>query len=70
MKKVHTADGYDFYIGKKKSKKIYNIVPEGSPPPSSEYCTIAYIEKMKGLRFPEQYRPVADTIASTTQTTN
>ena len=46
MKKVHTADGYDFYIGNDPhvdSLKLYNIVPEGSPPPSGGYYTIEYI---------------------------
>ena len=50
MKKVNTIRGYDLYVGKDESKNfkpIYNIVPKGSPPPSTGYYSAEYIAKIK-----------------------
>ena len=50
MKKVNTANGYDFYIGKDNEKNIwyYNIVPKGSPAPEGGYYSKQHIAGVKG----------------------
>jgi hypothetical protein len=58
MKKVNTANGYDFYVGKDKEKNIwyYNIVPQGSPSPAGGYYSkhhIASIKKVSAVLFNE-----------------
>lgn len=51
--------GYDFYIeaglGDRQTK--WNIVPTGSPAPEGGYFNRQYIEKIKGVRFPDRYQP-------------
>lgn len=59
MQKVHTESGYDFYLEGPcgDSQAIYNIVPEGSPAPNGGYYNRRYIEKIKGVKFPDRYQP-------------
>jgi hypothetical protein len=59
MSKVTTVDGYDFYIwvGNGDFPTLYNIVPEGSPAPGGGYPNRRFIERVKGVRFPDRYQP-------------
>jgi hypothetical protein len=62
MTKIHTENGYDFYIGiydKDNGDRctIYNIVTEGASAPSAGYFNMLYIEKVKGIKFPSRYQP-------------
>jgi hypothetical protein len=52
MKKVHTANGYDFYAGDYDGKKFYNIVPVGQSAPEGGYASKGYIEHIKHVKFP------------------
>lgn len=54
MKKVTTANGYDYYegvkeTGRRKGEMYYNLVPEGSPPPAGGYYSSNYICNIKGV---------------------
>lgn len=59
MIKVDTINGYDFYleVGSRDKQTLYNIVPEGSPAPNGGYYNRRYIEKIKGVKFPDRYQP-------------
>lgn len=59
MIKVHTESGYDFYIesGCGNTTDIFNIVPENSPAPIGGYPNRRWIEKIKGVKFPDRYQP-------------
>ena len=52
-------NGYDFYltpcIGDRPA--LYNIVPTGSPTPEGGYRSMGWIEKIRGVRFPDRYQP-------------
>ena len=52
-------NGYDFYIevGNGIVGDLYNIVPTGSEPPKGGYKARNYIEKIKGVKFPDRYQP-------------
>lgn len=62
MHKVHAEFGYDFYIGSVEEKKghpryVYNIVRKGSNAPEGGYYDMRWIEKVKGVQFPDRYQP-------------
>lgn len=62
MTKVDSFGGYDFYIGTRVTTgggrlAEYNIVPAGSAAPASGYLSRPYIEKIKGVKFPDRYQP-------------
>ncbi len=50
---IKTEDGYKFYRGtdRHNNKKVYNIVPEHAEEPKSGYYDMAYLEKVKGVKF-------------------
>ena len=48
MVKISTDGNYDFYS----DGDLFNIVPAGSPPPAGGYRRKDYIEKIKGVQFP------------------
>lgn len=61
MTKVDTLENLDFYIGTHVGRggyryMIYNIVPKGSTRPTGGYLNMKYIEKIKGVKFPERYQ--------------
>jgi len=58
MTKVDSKDGYDFYLQSNIGDQpgLYNIVPAGSPAPCGGYPNMDYIERRKGIRFPERYQ--------------
>jgi len=47
MKKVATANGYDYYAGKSKKGTCYNLVPTNEPAPAGGYYNSDYICKIK-----------------------
>ena len=47
MGKFGSFKGYDFYEGTDGNTKVYNMVPEGSEPPSGGYIHYEYITKIK-----------------------
>ena len=51
--------GYDFYLGTSvvTNEKLFNIVPAGNPAPSTGYLARNYIERVKGVNFPDRYQP-------------
>jgi hypothetical protein len=59
MIKVDTLSGYDFYIcaGVGDRQTLYNIVPQGSAAPGGGYRNRQYIERIKGVKFPDRYQP-------------
>lgn len=58
LKKVHTDDQYDFYIRVRPGKgNIWNIVPKNSPAPTAGYPNRRWIERVKGVKFPDRYQP-------------
>ena len=57
MRLVERLNGYDFYICGDSNGMLYNIVPEKSPAPASGYHNRQYIEKIKGIKFPDRYQP-------------
>lgn len=62
MTKVHNENGYDFYVGVVRTKcdghqTIYNIVPEGQTVVGGGYPNRRWIEKVKGVKFPDRYQP-------------
>lgn len=70
MRKVHQENGYLFYIGTTTIKggsfqMLYNIVPEPKTTeeklafkePESGYPNRQYIERIKGIKFPDRYQP-------------
>lgn len=59
MTKVYSDENYDFYIkcGNGDIPTIYNIVPKNSFVPTSGYVSRNYIEKVKGVKFPDRYQP-------------
>jgi hypothetical protein len=56
---VESGAEYDFYIkaGNGDVPTLWNIVPKGSPAPMGGYPNRRYIEKVKGVRFPDRYQP-------------
>lgn len=56
---VHRGATHDFYLrcALGDSEALYNIVPSGSPAPGGGYKNMRYIEKVKGVRFPDRYQP-------------
>jgi len=59
MTKVDSIGGYDFYIsaGNGDRKILYNIVKAGDPAPDGGYPNRRFIEKVKGITFPDRYQP-------------
>ena len=62
MRRIDSYSGYDFYVGNATIKggfivKVYNILPEGSIEPKSGYNNMQYIERIKGVKFPDRYQP-------------
>jgi hypothetical protein len=59
MTKVDSYGGYDFYLQSAIGDRpaLYNIVPQGSPAPTGGYLNRQYIEKIKGVKFPDRYQP-------------
>lgn len=61
MTKVETIGDYDFYIGLittgKEAQTLYNIVPKSSKEPVGGYPNRLYIERIKGIKFPNRYQP-------------
>ncbi len=59
MTKVDSINGYDFYIdaGIGDKQTMYNIVPVGSQAPAGGYYNRTYIERIKGVKFPDRYQP-------------
>lgn len=59
MKKVDSYSGYDFYIhcGDGDNPNLYNIVKTGDLPPVGGYPNRRYIERIKGIKFPDKYQP-------------
>ena len=55
MKLIDSYEGYDFYYQPKNgnSNALYNIVPDGSIAPEGGYRNMQYIEKIKGVKFPD-----------------
>lgn len=71
MTKVHEENGYLFYVGIEymengHSRTIWNIVPAPKTieekrafcDPSSGYPNRTYIERVKGVKFPDRYLPI------------
>jgi len=60
MTRVATENGYDFFIQVAKGDVpfLYNIVPHATPRPTGGYPNMAYIEGMKGVKFPGRYRRI------------
>ena len=59
MTLVERGVTHDFYIeaGKGDTPTLYNIVPAGSPAPEGGYRNRQYIERIKGVKFPDRYQP-------------
>lgn len=59
MRKVDSIGEYDFYMKSAggDANALYNIVPKGSPAPKGGYRNMQYIEKIKGVKFPDRYQP-------------
>jgi hypothetical protein len=59
MTKVDNYGGYDFYIQAARGDRpaLYNIVPQKSLAPEGGYRNRQYIEKIKGIKFPDRYQP-------------
>lgn len=59
MTRIDSHSGYDFYIasGMGDRPTLYNIVPAGSPAPEGGYRNRQYIERIKGVKFPDRYQP-------------
>lgn len=59
LTKVDSIGEYDFYLSSAIGNKnaLYNIVPKGSPAPEGGYRNMQYIEKIKGVKFPDRYQP-------------
>ena len=70
MREVHNEKGYLFYIGKERmkggcSRDLWNIIPEPKTtkeklsfkPPETGYPNRRWIEKVKGIKFPDRYQP-------------
>ena len=59
MTKVDSYGGYDFYLQTAKGDRpaLYNIVPQNSLAPEGGYRNRQYIEKIKGIKFPDRYQP-------------
>jgi hypothetical protein len=50
---------YDFYTQAKPGEQsLWNIVPTGSPAPTGGYKNRQYIERIKGVKFPDRYQPI------------
>lgn len=51
--------GYDFYIdgGCGNVQSRFNIVPTGNEIPWTGYKNRQYIEKIRGVKFPDRYQP-------------
>ena len=56
MTLVDTIGGYDFYVGRSGTRRVYNIVPHSSKAPRGGYLCMEYIEKIKGVKFPDRYQ--------------
>lgn len=56
---VETKEGYDFYIraGHGNTPTLYNIVKAKSEVPVGGYPNRRYIERIKGVKFPDRYQP-------------
>ena len=59
LTKVDSIGDYDFYLrpAAGDANALYNIVPKGSPAPNGGYRNMQYIEKIKGVKFPDRYQP-------------
>jgi len=66
LMKVHTDDQYDFYIRCRPGKgDIWNIVQKNSQAPTGGYPNRRYIERLKGVKFPERYQPTLNGMSET-----
>ena len=72
MAKVYSDDNYDFYIkcGNGDKPTTYNIVPKNSFIPTGGYVSRSYIEKIKGVKFPDRYQPTLHGMGETYTDTN
>lgn len=62
MTHVHNENGYSFYIGAQtirggRKVTVYNILPCSDPAPKGGYPNRQYIERIKGVKFPDRYQP-------------
>lgn len=59
MYKVDSYGGFDFYMipAKGNMNALWNIVPTGSKAPEGGYRNREYIERIKGIKFPDRYQP-------------
>lgn len=78
MTEVHKENGYLFYIGRERMKdgcfrELWNIVPEPKTtqdklsflPPTTGYPNRRWIEKIKGVKFPDRYQPTLNGTSET-----
>jgi hypothetical protein len=58
MRLVEDTGVYAFYIATTSdNERIYNIVPSGSLEPHAGYKNMQWIEKLKGVKFPDRFQP-------------
>ena len=78
MREIHKENGYIFYIGRERMKdgcfrELWNIVSEPKTtqeklsfqPPTTGYPNRRWIEKVKGIKFPDRYQPTLHGMSET-----